>query len=137
VATPHRMMSSMRRPTYKSVSGSGLKTGLKSAAGSFRSWAAAGVLLAVPILAAPSNGLAAESLHCLTGDEQRAAIANGKTMPLAAVIHTLHRAPKDVVKAQLCQEPDRLIYKLTLLGRDGKVKRSTVDATNGAVVGDR
>jgi hypothetical protein len=103
--------------------------------------------LAVPIIAAPiivvstvavpGNGLAAESLHCLTGDEQRAAIANGKTVPLATVIHSLHRAPKDVIKAQLCQEPDRLIYVLTLLGRDGKVRRAIVDATNGAVVGER
>ncbi len=92
---------------------------------------------AVPLMAVPSNGLAAESLHCLTGDEQRAAIANGKTVPLATVIHTLHRAPKDVIKAQLCQESDRLIYMLTLLGRDGKVKRAIVDATNGAVVGER
>jgi hypothetical protein len=102
-----------------------------------------GLLLAVPIMAVallvavPRNGLAAEQLHCLTGDELRAATANGKTLPLASVIHALHRAPKDVIKAQLCQEPDRLIYMLTLLGRDGKVKRATVDATNGAVVGER
>ncbi len=81
--------------------------------------------------------LAIESPRCLTGEEQRAATANGKTVPLAAVIHTLHRAPKDVIKAQLCQEPERLIYMLTLLGRDGKVKRAIVDATSGAVVGER
>jgi uncharacterized membrane protein YkoI len=58
-------------------------------------------------------------------------------MPLATVIHTLRRAPKDVIKAQLCQEGDRLIYQLTLLARDGKVKRAVVDASNGAVVGER
>ncbi len=96
-----------------------------------------GPMIAVPILAVPGSSLAAEPLHCLTGDEQRAGIATGKTMPLAAVIHTLHRAPKDVIKAQLCQEPDRLIYKLTLLGHDGKVRRASVDAANGAVIGDR
>jgi hypothetical protein len=127
---------------FKSVLPSGFKTrrkpAFKTVFGScFRFWAAAGLLWAVPILAVPRAGLAAEQLHCLTGDEQRAAIANGKTVPLAAVIHALHRAPKDVVKAQLCQEPDRLIYMLTLLGRDGKVKRAIVDATNGAVVGER
>src|ERR1700692_2752241 len=94
-------------------------------------------LVAVPIVAVPGHGLGAESRHCRTGDEQRAAIAGGKTVPLATVIHALHRAPKDVIKAQLCQEPDRLIYVLTLLARDGKVKRAIVDATNGAVVGDR
>ena len=93
--------------------------------------------IAVSIAAAPTRGLAAEPAHCLSGEEQRAAIVNGKTVPIATVIHSLHRAPKDVIKAQLCQEPDRLIYKLTLLGRDGKVKRETVDATSGAVVGER
>jgi hypothetical protein len=146
------MPSSMRRPMFKSVVMSAFKAGLKPVCkaafrSAFRPWAAAGVFLAVPIIAAPiiavstvavpGNGLAAESLHCLTGDEQRAAIANGKTVPLATVIHSLHRAPKDVIKAQLCQEPDRLIYVLTLLGRDGKVRRAMVDATNGAVVGER
>jgi uncharacterized membrane protein YkoI len=91
-------------------------------------------IVAVLLAAAPRSTMAAETLHC---DEQRTAIANNKAVPLATVIHALHRAPKDVIKAQLCQEPERLIYMLTLLGRDGKVKRATVDATNGAVVGER
>ena len=119
----------MRRPMSKSPLTFGSHAWLKT-------WAAALLVFAL-VLSVPIKRLAAESLHCLTGDEQRAAIANGKSMPLAAVIHTLRRAPKDVVKAQLCQEPERLIYKLTLLGRDGKVKRAIVDATNGAVVGER
>src|SRR5260370_10209444 len=140
------MLSSMRRPMFKSVLKSALTMAVKLACRSgfspgfsscFSSWAVGGLLSAVPLMAVPSNGLAAESLHCLTGDEQRAAIANGKTVPLATVIHTLHRAPKDVIKAQLCQEPDRLIYVLTLLGRDGKVRRPMVDRTNRAVVGRR
>jgi hypothetical protein len=132
------MLSSMRRPMFRSVLKSAFKTGLKSAL----ALPIIAVIIAVPIvavliLAGARDGIAAESLHCLTGDEQRAAIANGKAVPLATVIHTLHRAPKDVIKAQLCQEPERLIYMLTLLGRDGKVKRAIVDATNGAVVGER
>jgi uncharacterized membrane protein YkoI len=94
-------------------------------------------IVAVLLAAAPRATMAAETVHCLTGDEQRTAIANNKAVPLATAIHALHRAPKDVIKAQLCQEPERLIYMLTLLGRDGKVKRATVDATNGAVVGER
>jgi hypothetical protein len=95
------------------------------------------LIIAPAIMVAAGPGLAAEPRHCLNGDEQRAAIAGGKTMPLATVIHTLHRAPKDVIKAQLCQDPDRLVYLLTLLGRDGKVKRAVVDAVNGSVVGER
>jgi hypothetical protein len=98
---------------------------------------AAGAVCLITTLALPDVVPAAEAPHCLTGDEQRAAIASGKAVPLATVIHSLHRAPKEVIKAQLCEEPERLIYMLTLLGRDGKVKRATVDATNGAVVGER
>jgi hypothetical protein len=149
------MLSPICKPMSKSLLKSRFRAGFKTCARAWsqacskawhKAWrmarAAAGLVLALsivtlPILARPGNGLAAESLHCLSGDEQRAAIANGKTMPLANVIHTLRRAPKDVIKAQLCQEADRLIYKLTLLGRDGKVKRATVDASNGAVVGER
>lgn len=118
---------------------------MRRTGGLLRHWAARSVgglfasatALAAVILAPPGPGFAAEAPHCLTGEEQRAAIATGKSLPLAAVIHSLHRAPKDVIKAQLCEEPERLIYMLTLLGRDGKVKRATVDATNGAVVGER
>ena len=134
IAMSRSLLRSTRWPMSKSPLRSGCNTSLKSGA--------ARRLLSVPILAvlilyAPIKGFAAEPLHCLTGEEQRAATTSGKTVPIATVIHTLRRAPKDVIKAQLCQEPDRLIYKLTLLGRDGKVKRAIVDATNGAVVGER
>jgi hypothetical protein len=88
-------------------------------------------------LIAPNGGFAAEPAHCLSGDEERAAIASGKAVPFASVILTLHRAPKDIIGARLCHEGDRLIYLLTLLGRDGKVRRATVDAASGAVVGER
>ena len=148
VATPRSMPSSMRRPMFNSVLKSGHGARRESACRSaFRIRAAAArglavltlavLSIALPVLAVPTKGLAAEPSRCLGSDEQRAAIVNGKTVPIATVIHSLHRAPKDVIKAQLCQEPDRLVYKLTLLGRDGKVKRETVDATNGAVVGER
>jgi hypothetical protein len=140
-ATPHSMLRPMHEPMSKSLLEPCFKTGGPRAGGA-PVCAAVGLFLSVsiatlPILILPRSSVAAESVHCLTGDEQRAATANGKTMPLATVIHALRRAPKEVVKAQLCQDGDRLIYKLTLLARDGKVKRAIVDASNGAVVGER
>jgi hypothetical protein len=95
---------------------------------------ARGAVCALALL--PVGVRAAEPPHCLSGEEQRAAIASGKAVPYASVIRTLHRAPKEVIQARLCQEPDRLIYMLTLLGRDGKVRHATIDAENGAVVGE-
>ncbi len=95
------------------------------------------LLTALFLAAAAGPCLAAEAPHCLSADEQRAAISSGKAIPLASVIGTLHLAPREMVKARLCQESDRLIYLLTLLGRDGKVKRATVDAANGTLVTER
>jgi hypothetical protein len=96
----------------------------------------AGVVAGVALLM-PIGGFAAEPAHCLTGAEERTAIASGKAIAFAAVVRTLHRAPKDIIGARLCREGDRLIYLLTLLGRDGKVRRATLDAASGAVVGER
>lgn len=103
------------------------------------------LLTAAALAMAAAAGQAAEPQHCLSRDEQRAAIAGGNAVPLASVIQALHLVPREVVRARLCQAPnqasdpaaDHLIYLLTLLGRDGKVRRATVDASNGTMVGER
>jgi hypothetical protein len=78
---------------------------------------------------------AAESPRCLSRDQQRTAIAEGKAVSLATALKTLrHRVPGEVIGARLCQEPGRMVYKLTVLARDGKVKRATIDAANGTLV---
>ncbi len=84
------------------------------------------------LMAAPAP--AAERLRCLTRDQQRAAIADGRAVPLARAIRAVRRTPKDVVRARLCEDSNRLIYLLTVLARDGKVRRVTVDAQNGTVL---
>jgi uncharacterized membrane protein YkoI len=81
--------------------------------------------------------LAAESSRCLSRDQQRAAIVEGKAVPLASALQTLRRkAPGELVRARLCHEGDRMVYKLILLARDGKVKRAVIDAANGTLVGE-
>jgi hypothetical protein len=96
-------------------------------------------LLAAALLVAAAPARAAEPLHCLSREEQRAAIAAGSAVPLASVIELLKLGKREVVQARLCHEPpsDRLVYLLTLLGRDGKVRRTTVDAATGTMVGER
>ena len=80
---------------------------------------------------------AAEASRCLSREQQRAVIAEGKAVPLAKALQTARRkAPGELVRARLCQEADRMVYKLTLLSRDGKVKRATIDAANGTLVGN-
>lgn len=87
----------------------------------------------VPSLVMPAEAAEVTPRSCLNRAEQRAAVASHKAVPLASAIKTLrergHRA--EVVRAALCNRGERLVYVLTLLARNGKVTRATVDAANG------
>ena len=84
-------------------------------------------------LVSPVQAAEVAPRSCLNRTEQRAAVASHKAVPLAAAIKTLrergHRP--EVVRAALCNRGERLVYVLTLLARNGKVTRATVDAANG------
>jgi len=76
--------------------------------------------------------------HCLTRAEQRARISEHKLVRLSKAIREVKaRVGGDVVGARLCEQGGALVYVLTVLGHDGKVVRETVDAVNGALVGER
>ena len=94
--------------------------------------------LAGPVLAMPSvvpPALAANRPHdaCLNKSEQRAAVASHQAIPLELAIKSLRERAKrnEVVRAELCQRDSGLVYVLTLLARNGKVTRATVDAVSG------
>lgn len=75
---------------------------------------------------------------CLDQKERRAAVEGGKLIPLAAAMRSAKkRMPGTVVRARLCRGDEGLVYVLTVLARDGKVARLTVDARKGAPVGQR
>jgi len=85
---------------------------------------------------------AADEQGCLSKDEQRAAITNGQAVTLATAIRAARvsvrgRTGKEVVKARLCREEGALRYVLTVLSKDGKVTRTSVDASSGKVVDAR
>jgi uncharacterized membrane protein YkoI len=91
--------------------------------------------LAVAMLALVATftpAAAQERPQCLTRAEQRAAIAAGEAIPLAVA---RQRTSGELVRARLCRDARRLIYLLTVLSRDGKVRQVTVDATSGMVIG--
>jgi uncharacterized membrane protein YkoI len=99
------------------------------------------IALALLVLAPDFISLASAEtrMRCLTRDQQRAAILERRALTLAMVRRTLRkRLPGELVSARLCQEPGgRLIYLLTVLPRDGKVRRVTIDARTGAVISIR
>jgi len=75
---------------------------------------------------------------CLDQKERRAAAEAGNVVRLAAAMRTAKgRVPGSVVRARLCRGNDGLVYVLTVLARDGKVARLTVDAVKGSLVGER
>jgi len=93
-------------------------------------------------LSAPVRVSANEQRTCLSKTEQRAAISQGQAVTLGAAIRAARasvrgRGVREVVRAQLCREPNSLVYVLTMLARDGKVTHTIVDATSGKVVDTR
>ena len=91
------------------------------------------------ILSAPAMSAPDDKRVCLSRAEQKAALSNGQAVTLETAIRSARgsvrgRRAKEVVKARLCREEKGLVYVLTLLARDGKVSRTTVDATSGKVV---
>ena len=75
----------------------------------------------------------AEEVRCLSKEQQRAAIANGRAVRLSVAVKAVKRRG-EVVRARLCDGGKGLVYMLTVLARDGKVTRVTVDATSGSVL---
>jgi uncharacterized membrane protein YkoI len=89
-----------------------------------------------PLSVVPAD--AEQRMRCLTRDQQRSAITERRALPLATVRNSVRaKVPGEMVRARLCQEPERLIYLLTVLPRDGKVRRVIVDAKSGNVVSVR
>jgi uncharacterized membrane protein YkoI len=83
----------------------------------------------------PQVGAAA--IHaCLDQKERRAATETGKVVRLATAMRAAKkRMPGTVVRARLCHGRDGLVYVLTVLARNGKVARLTVDAVKGTLIG--
>ncbi len=76
-------------------------------------------LLAAIALIAPSTAADAQTRACLGRDEQRAAVAANKAIPLAEALRMLRaRGTRgEAVRASLCRRDGKLVYVLTLLAR--------------------
>jgi uncharacterized membrane protein YkoI len=82
-----------------------------------------------------TSARAAELAHnCLDQKERRAEIESGRVVRLDTAMHAARsKMPGTVVRARLCRGNDGLVYVLTVLARDGKVARLTVDAAKGTL----
>src|SRR5580700_8882156 len=93
--------------------------------------------LAALIMLSLAPARAAELAHdCLDQKERRAESESGRVVRLDVALRaTRSKMPGTLVRARLCRSNDGLVYVLTLLARDGKVARLTVDAVKGTLVG--
>jgi uncharacterized membrane protein YkoI len=88
--------------------------------------------------AGPAQDGATVAHVCLDQKERRAEYEAGHVVRLGAAMRAARsRMPGAVVQARLCRGNDGLVYVLTVLARDGKVARITVDAAKGTLVGGR
>jgi uncharacterized membrane protein YkoI len=80
---------------------------------------------------------AAEVAHaCLDQKERRVEIESGRVVRLDTALRAARsKMSGTLVRARLCRSNDGLVYVLTVLARDGKVARLTVDAVKGTLVG--
>lgn len=89
------------------------------------------------LLGLAQPALADEAVSCLGKAQRQAVIASGQVVPLTTAMATLSGRAGEVVRVRLCESPKGYVYLLTLLARDGKVSRVTVDAKNGVVLNGR
>jgi uncharacterized membrane protein YkoI len=88
---------------------------------------------ALTIASLAAGPVDAEAPRCLNKEQQRVAISSGKAVRLGVALKAVKRRG-EVVNARLCEGGKGLVYMLTVLARDGKVTRVTVDATSGSVL---
>ena len=93
-------------------------------------------VLALVVLAAARPAAAAEPSACLGQEQRRAPVATHHAIPLARAVRDVRRrtAGGEVVGARLCYHGSDLVYVLTVLARDGKVVRASVNAASGAPI---
>jgi uncharacterized membrane protein YkoI len=75
---------------------------------------------------------------CLTADEMHGAVnANEAVPPALAHRHAREAAQGDILRMRLCREDGVLMYLVTVLKRDGRVARVTIEAVSGKVAAVR
>jgi hypothetical protein len=84
----------------------------------------------------PAPAAAPVAHACLDQKDRRTEYDAGKVVRLGVAMRAARsKMAGTVVRARLCPGKDGLVYVLTVLARDGKVARITVDAVKGTVVG--
>ena len=75
---------------------------------------------------------------CYTAAETRDKIVKQDLFePFRAIRNAEGRLQAEMIAIKLCRRSEALVYELSLLGRDGRVIRLTIDAKTGQSLGQR
>lgn len=94
------------------------------------------ILALAAALAVPA-ATGAGAADCLSPNQARAAAQQGEVMPMSSLIGDIKAAAGGEIlpPAQLCQSGGRYVYIVNVLKPNGQVKKITVDAASGNIVG--
>jgi hypothetical protein len=96
------------------------------------SWRSSGIAWAVLIVlcSAPAGAQSG----CLSSEQMREAVITGLAIPANSATRAARDASAgDVVRVRLCHHEERLVYRITMLQRDGRVGHVTIDGSSGKV----
>jgi uncharacterized membrane protein YkoI len=75
---------------------------------------------------------------CFSAEDTREHVVKHGLVPLHDVVRSARGAAQiDLIAARLCETNGNMVYMITMLGRDGKLLRLTVDARTGTLINSR
>lgn len=89
---------------------------------------------ALAALAPASVTAQTQTGECLTFGAMQEALLDGRARKLAEIRRQLEG---DIVKADLCLDAGKLAYRVTVLTRDGQVRKVVLDASSGQFMYDK
>jgi len=87
----------------------------------FATWALAAALVAAAFVMPASAA-------CLSGGQARQAVNSGQALRAGAIRGIINA---EIIGMKLCRAGGRLVYRVTVLKRNGKVGRIVIDAASG------
>jgi uncharacterized membrane protein YkoI len=85
-----------------------------------------------PALASGPN----ERVSCLSPEDVQKLVVSDKAVSSAKAVRAARPSVPnaELLRTRLCQDGDKLQYRITFLKRDGRIVPVTIDATSGSVV---
>ena len=81
-----------------------------------------------------SRGVLYAQVSCLNDSEARNEVQAHKLVSVQnAVTVARERAKGDLLSAHLCRQASGFVYQISILGRNGRVDRLRIDASNGHI----